>query len=152
MRISKISWLLLLGWLFGGAAVFAHTGATGIVKHRMDSMSQIAKKMRLISAIMTEEKPFNATTVKDAALAIADHARKIPEFFPEGSGAKPSEALPAIWTNWEKFIQIATELETSAQNLAATADDASVASDVRPPFIEVTVSCKSCHKTFRIPK
>lgn len=149
---SKVGGLVLVVWLLGSATAFAHSNATGIVKHRMEAMSDIAKNMRLIAAIMTQEKPFSSATVKQAALTIADHAMKIPAYFPEGSNAKPSETLPVVWTDWDTFTRIASDLATGARSLAAIAGTASNGPDIRAPFVALTLTCRSCHDTFRIKK
>ena len=43
--------------------------------------------------------------------------------FPEGSGGKPSEARPEIWTDFATFLHFAERLGRTAEMLARAADD-----------------------------
>ncbi len=130
----------------------AHTGATGIVKERMDAMSSIGDNMKVIGAMIKGEAAFDGKRVEAAARVIAGHAEEFPRLFPEGTNEKPSEALPAIWTDWDKFIGIATNLKKASIALAEAAPAASEVSDIRKPFLGVAGTCKACHADFRLKK
>ena len=133
-------------------AAFAHSGATGIVKERMDVMSDIGKSMKVLGAFVKDEKTYNADAAKAAAESIGAHAKMIPHLFPEGSNKKPSEALPAIWNDWTAFTAIAAEMETAAGALSIAAGDATDAEGIRPAFLSLAKTCKGCHQKFRLPK
>ena len=133
-------------------AAYAHSGATGIVKKRMDAMSDIGKSMKALGAFIKGEKAYNSATVKAAAQTIGTHAKMIPHLFPEGSNKKPSEALPAIWSDWTGFTAIAMEMETAAGALATAADSATDAAGIRPAFGSLGKTCKGCHQKFRLAK
>lgn len=133
-------------------AALSHSGASGIVKERMDAMSAIAKGMKSVGAMMKGEAAYDAGTVKSAADEIAGHAKMIPHMFPEGSNKKPSEALPAIWTDWDKFAKLAGSMETSAQDLAKAAEAASSTDGIRAQFGALAKTCKACHEDFRLKK
>ena len=90
------TFVLVAGVAICGASL-AHDDATGIVKKRMDAMSDIGDQMKTIASMLKGEKQFDAGSLAASATTIADHARKIPHLFPEGSLKKPSEALPAVW-------------------------------------------------------
>ena len=133
-------------------AAFAHSGATGIVKERMDAMSDIGKSMKTLGAFIKGEKDYDAATARAAAESIGAHAKMIPHLFPEGSNKKPSEALPAIWSDWTAFTAIANEMETAANSLAVAADSATDAAGIRPAFLSLGKTCKGCHQKFRLAK
>ncbi len=100
---------------------FAHKGATGIVKERMDNFkaSQIALKQ--VSAASKRNNFFEA--IAPLANKIKNWAEIMPTEFPSGSDGPPSEAAPAIWTDFEGLKSAAKEnfeaasfLEVSALN------------------------------------
>ena len=82
--------------------VFAHSGATGIVKERMDLMKSIADQMKTVGKMIKGEEEFDVNRVVIAAGAIEAYAKLVPDLFPDGPVEAPSEALPAIWQDWAK--------------------------------------------------
>ena len=129
-----------------------HSGATGIVKERMDVMSDVGKNMKAIAAIMKGEVVFDGSAVKSAAELIAAHADKIPHLFPIGSNTKPSEALPAIWHDWDGFTRLGADLKSTAATLAVAAEAATAPADVLDELKAVGATCKGCHEKFRLAK
>ncbi len=94
---------------------------------------------------------FDVAVIQRAAQAIAMSAHQIPSLFPKGSTDPNSRALPAIWENWDKFEQLAKQLEeqaTSLSNAAAAGDDENLQEKSKKLF----ATCKSCHDQFRRPK
>ena len=73
----------------------------------------------------------------------------MPEYFPEGSNEKPSEASPAIWLDFNGFKNAAMKNETAAKQLiaAAKAEDQKTVVD---GFKAVAASCKSCHQSYKL--
>lgn len=138
--------------LFAPVVVFAHKGATGVVKERMEAMKDVAANMKILGGMMKGEVTFNSTNAQNAAKTIADHAAKVPELFPEGSIEKPSEALPVIWTDWADFIKSAEDLRRSAENLSGDAAKADAPVDFKDSFIAMGNTCKECHEKFRLKK
>ena len=131
---------------------FAHSGADGVVKERMDMMDEIARGMKTIGAMIKGETAYDAQTAKASALEIYGHMSHIAEMFPEGSTDKPSEALPAIWENWDEFVALADKLKTDAKTLAEIAGTASSGAEIKGQFAIVGQSCGSCHEKFRLKK
>ena len=129
--------------------VFAHQGATGIAKERMDAMSTIAANLKSVNQMLRGTMPFDEATVRASMDYIATQASMLPHKFPEGSDAAPSEAGPAIWTDAEGFNAIFKELETSASDLAALAGDQDA---VAAGFRNVAKTCKACHANYRIDR
>ena len=108
---------------------FAHSGAKGIVKERMDMMSDIGKSMKTIGTMLRNGE-FDPETAKQAALVIQEHAARIPDLFPDGSINGPSEALPSIWTNWEEFVAAAKKKDANAPQLPKIADTSASVDDI----------------------
>jgi cytochrome c556 len=140
--------------IVAGAAgyAFAHSGAQGIVKQRMDAMSDIGKAMKTIAQMIRGQSTFDSATAQKAAKDIGHNAAQIPELFPEGSIEGPSEATPAIWENWEEFAAMAARMETAANDLAAAAQTAPDGVAIAAQFGKVGKTCNSCHGKFRVKK
>lgn len=172
MKPSLIAFTVVLA---ASAAAFAHSGATGVVKERMDQMGMIAKSMKSIGGMMKGATVYDASVVQSEASMIASHGGEtLTKLFPEGSTKHPSEALPAIWTDWERFEAIAMDLSRYATALSAGAgnergatggslssngltssgsEDADLAS-MSPDdlFMKVAGTCLACHEDFRQKK
>lgn len=153
MRKSVLAALALAAavGLATGAAL-AHKGATGIVKERMDAMKAVADATKTIAQMIKGETVLDNTAAAEAASIIEGHARKMPELFPQDSTDHPSEALPAIWQDWDQFTEIAERLAEGSAELAATAAAAGDASELRAPFGPVAATCGACHEKFRLPQ
>lgn len=94
---------------------------------------------------------FDLGIIQRAAQALALSAHQIPSLFPKGSTDPKSRALPAIWDNWDKFVQLANQLEqqaTSLSNAAGSGDDENLKAKSQKMF----ATCKSCHDQFRRPE
>ncbi len=103
---------------------FAHGGAEGIVKERMDAMMAMSKAVKALSAMMSGEAEYDADAVKKGAATIRTHAGEaLTKLFPEHSGGKHSEAKPEVWSDWETFSAYAKQLAVFADGLEAAADN-----------------------------
>ncbi|MDG1738557.1 MAG: cytochrome c [Paracoccaceae bacterium] len=127
----------------------AHQGASGVVKERMEAMSEIAANLKLVNGMLRGKTDYDAAQVTTAMEAIARHAAALPHKFPEGTEAAPSEAAPAIWEQQDAFNAIFADLTLSATEVAALAADKST---VAQSFSKVAKTCKACHATFRIDR
>jgi cytochrome c556 len=131
----------------GAGFALAHEGATGVVKERMDLMKGQAKQMKLIGEMAKGKKKFDAAKAAAAAHDLGRSTKRIPELFPEGSNKHPSEALDAVWKEWDRFKGDAHDAEAAADALAAALE----ASDPawKGAFQTMTDACKTCHESFR---
>lgn len=138
--------------LLATTSAFAHKGATGIVKERMDHMKSIKAVMKELAPIMKGQVAYDPSAVRDHALRLsAKGGAAMTDLFPEHSIHGPSEALPAIWQDWAGFSDSARELEESAALLAKTAANARDGSATDPwqAFDRVVGTCRGCHDDFR---
>ena len=131
---------------------YAHAGADGVVKDRMDMMGEIARAMKTIGQMIKGEVSYDAEAAKAAANEIYGHMSHMTEMFPEGSTEKPSEALPAIWENWDEFVALSDKLKIDAKQLAEIAGSSTSADGIKAQFGLVGKSCGSCHEKFRLKK
>ena len=148
---TKIATLSAVIAVSATTAVFAHGGAMGIVKERMDLMSAIGKNMKSVGAMVKGEIKFDPAAIETSAKSIAEHSTKINALFPKGSLDKPTEALPSIWEDWDRFTQLNKELETEANKLAEVA----ISGDKRAVMMQFAKTgkvCSTCHTDFRIKK
>ena len=107
-----------------GLAALAHSGATGVMKVRMDAMGEMGDEMKLLAPMMRGQTDYDPDVVRSAADTMIGHAgTQMTELFPEGSNEKPSEALDAIWEEWEEFAALAEALRTSAEGMKLAADN-----------------------------
>ncbi|GAB5373767.1 MAG: cytochrome c [Acuticoccus sp.] len=104
------------------AVAVAHTGATGVVKERMDQMMAIGDANKALRAMFAGEAPYDAAAVAENAETIRAHSGEaIISLFPEGSLDGPTEAKPEIWEDWDEFANLANRLEHVAEGLARAA-------------------------------
>ncbi len=125
---------------------YAHSGATGIVKERMDFFTQSKDNLK---AIKTHFRNGDLDAIVLLAKQIRDWAEKMPAYFPAGSDGKPSEASPQIWLDFSGFERAANANYQAANQLvtAAKADDSKAAINA---FKTTAATCKSCHKSYRL--
>ncbi len=136
---------------FGAGGVLAHSGATGIIKERMDAMKAIGASMKSLGAMAKGEKPFDEKQVKTASETIIGHAGKIDEMFPDTQKSRKghlTEAAPAIWDDKPAFLALAKDMADAARDMQSI----SAASDLGAPLKALGATCKGCHEKFRIKK
>ncbi len=153
--------------------VLAHSGATGDVEKRMAGMSTMQKQIKALVPVMRGLVDYDADEVRAAADVVITHSgAALTRLFPEGSNAPPSEALDAIWDNWEGFAALADALATAAEGMkraagnglgdtgagqgagmiaGPSAPDADALSEmpVGASFMAMTQTCSGCHSKFR---
>lgn len=118
---------LMLGAAFASVfavAAWAHGGATGVVKERMDGMGAMKEAVKVLTPMMQGKTGYDPAVVRDQAAIIAAHGGDaLTALFPEGSTMDPSEAKDTIWQDWDGFAALADQLRDGAEGLAAAADN-----------------------------
>ena len=128
---------------------FAHSGATGVVKERMDGMKAMSNATKALGAAKAGVVPFTPDLVTRAATELRTQAEAAKTLFPEGSAMGPSEALPAIWTERAGFDALLDDLIEATDALEAAAGDEAAASSAADA---VAKTCKDCHAKYRKKK
>ena len=125
---------------------YAHSGATGIIKERMDFFKQNRDNLKAIKAHF---RSGDLDAIISPATQIRDWAEKMPAYFPTGSDGKPSEASPQIWMDFSGFERAANANYQAANQLvtAAKAGDSKAAINA---FKTTAATCKSCHKSYKL--
>ncbi|MBT3204236.1 MAG: cytochrome c [Gammaproteobacteria bacterium] len=129
----------------------AHKGATGVVKERMDLMDETGKNMKAIKGMMKGKIAFDSQKMTEHAESIRQASTHIKMVFPEGSLKGKSEALPAIWKNWEKFSMLTERLTAESTKLKEVAGNSDRRS-IMKQFAKVGKTCRNCHTDFRKKK
>lgn len=156
MTFPNARFVLVLTALVGIAAPgfgYAHGGATGIVKQRMDAMVELKDANKALQGIAKRKKTPDMARIETLANTIAAHAREMPQLFPNTKQSRKShatEARPSIWQDWDRFESLAKQLESDA--LALTADGSLEAPKLRERLKNMGKTCRECHKDFRKKK
>ena len=132
-------------------AAFAHEGhehATGVVRERMELMTDMGQRLLAISKRLRANKELDR--IRPDAHAIRELAGKITAEFPPGSTQFPTAAKPIVWQQWDDFTEKAKKLETEVEKLSTT--NPADGNAVRAQFRAVGFACDGCHETYRVPK
>ena len=137
--------------LAASAAALAHSGATGIVKQRMEAMKDMAAAMKSLGEMTRGKAAFDATEAAAAAGRVAAHAGEAPGLFPDGSFHMPSEARARIAEERDRFAALSGDLRRAADAMqaAARANDVMALAAARRDAGQV---CSGCHKLYREKK
>ena len=101
---------------------FAHDGATGVVKERMDHMKAMGASMKNLAKMVNGQVAYDAGEVsKIAGQFVSGSGEAMTKLFPEGTNPHPSEAKAEIWQKWDKFQHLADELKAQAETLGMSA-------------------------------
>lgn len=141
--------------------VMAHSGAMGIVKERMDQMSILGEHAKNIGDMLKGKATFDTAVIETAAQAFLEAGKQMPALFPdtvESREAMATEALPAIWADWDDFTALAEQFTQDSQSLHSLIKGLHNTSQsigdqrraVRAAFFKATKNCSSCHERFRL--
>ena len=104
--------------------------------------------MKEDGGILRSAAPLTGAEAVAAMQKLKDNYSHIPALFPEGSIVGESEALPAIWENWDAFVAIAkTGEDAAAAGLAAA--EAGDAAGYAAALKAIGGTCGQCHQQFR---
>lgn len=127
----------------------AHKGAEGVVKERMDQMSELKSAMKSMGQMLKSGATPDPQVIEEAARKIEENSgSRLTSLFPEGSLPPSSDAKPEIWENWGEFEELAASLQAAGQKLGASASGSKA--EVGGAFKALASSCKSCHEKFRL--
>ena len=124
---------------------FAHEGAEGVVKERMDRFKENKEAMKAIKGNLAGD----TAVIAQKASEIEAWAKEMVNFFPEGSTQPPSEALPAIWKEFDRFTDLARANEKDAANLKNLAQSGANTSALSGAFRSLGKTCKDCHNDYK---
>lgn len=111
---------------------------------RMAVMKAIAGNLKVIGDMAKGTTEFDAEKANDALSRMAMRAGQVPAVFESNVTNDESEALPAIWENWDDFVAKSNVLETAAASASVSS-----AEDLGLAIRAVGGTCRDCHQTYR---
>lgn len=153
MKIAISVFIILV--IAATSIAYSHSGATGIVKERMDAMKTMSDQSKLVGNMFKGKTEFNRTVIEDAAEVFSQHGLTMKGLFPdtkESRNGHKTEALPRIWTEWENFSEKVDEFIALNNELKKTLTTTDNNRDLKKAFFQTAKSCRGCHKRFRKPK
>ena len=149
--MTRLVWIISTIGLALSWTALAHEGhehATGVVRERMELMTDMGDRLIAISKRLRANKELDR--IAPDARAIMDASGKIASLFPPGSTQSPTAAKPVVWQQWDDFSEKPKKLQIEAEKLSTTS--ASDGAALREQFRSVAFSCDGCHETYRVPK
>ena len=148
MKIKKLLSfinLLLFFFLLSTANTFAHEGATGIIKERMDKFKESKQLMKKINVGLQND---DFKVIEESAQMLLLWSKEMHNFFPEGSDVSPSEASSDIWLNPEGFNKAIKNFELASLELINQSNTNDSDKTINA-FRNLADTCKGCHQKFR---
>ncbi|EKE84278.1 c-type cytochrome [Idiomarina xiamenensis] len=131
-------------------AQHAFNDAESAVEYRQKALSIMRDNFAAMGDMVKGEVDYDASIFSERATDFT-HLTSIPWSAFSVEGAMPgdgSDALPAIWDNWEDFQQRAEQLQSDAKKLQQAAASGSL-DTIKPAFMAVARNCKGCHDNYK---
>lgn len=128
-----------------GATTHSHSVENPDVQKRMDVMKEIKGAMGVLGGMAKGVAAFDAVAASVAQKTLIEQSGMVATIFEANETDPKSEALPAIWENWDAFVEMADDLTFAVEGLDATSLDG-----VRGGLGNIGASCGACHKKFRM--
>jgi cytochrome c556 len=148
-RLQMLATMMFALSVIIGAALAQDKEA--VVKNREALMKEQAKDLGTVKAF-TEGKA-DLVQAEAGAADLTQTTNKIPDAFPPGTGGPDSEgkfaAKPAIWSDWNKFLEAQKTAASKADALLAAVKSGNKTA-VETAFADLGKNgCGACHETFR---
>jgi len=156
-KLTRTSLLVTLALLLPGLGIplaAAHNGATGVVKERMDRMQAMKEGMKIMGDMVKGKTPFLETRIQQQSQRLLDASQGLTDTFPMDSMHEmhgSSEALPAIWHEWDEFVSLASNLDDQAARLESLAGGGDRRA-IKVQYVQVAKACRACHADYRQEK
>ncbi len=117
---------------------------------RQGALKVVGWNIGPMSAMAKEEIPYDADLFALHAERIAVLTGMLPEVFKADTRDNPvdTEALDAIWEDFDEFTRLANAAENQALQASAMAKNKDFG-DARAALGELGQACKDCHEKFR---
>jgi cytochrome c556 len=148
MRLSKISTFVLAGMLSAGVLATTAQEAFTPPTSPEEALEMRQAAMRENGATLRSAGNLSGAEAVAAATTLRDNYSHMAEMFPEGSIVGDSEALPAIWENWEAFVAI-IDTGVAAGDAAIAAAEAGDTAAYGAALQTIQGTCGQCHQQFR---
>ena len=128
-----------------GATIHAHSVENPAVQKRMDVMKEIKGAMGVLGSMAKGAIAFDAAAAGAAQNTLIEQSGMVATTFEANETDPKSEAVPAIWENWDTFVEMADDLTFAAEGLNTTSLDG-----MRGGLGNIGASCGACNKKFRM--
>lgn len=143
MKYTALTMTMTLA--LAGAAL-AHGGVSNpTVKARMALMEDIKNATGVIGGMAKGKMAFDPDQAAAASAALRASAAQIADAFEAPENDPKSEALPAIWENWEDFSAKADALVQAASGM-----DTGTLEGLQAGLGALGATCGGCHKSYRM--
>lgn len=140
----------LLAMSVSATAQHAFNDADKAVEYRQKALSIMQNNFAVMGDMIKGDIEFDSVIFAERANDFAA-LTAIPWVGFSQPGAQPgnnTDALPAIWDNWEDFVERAEQLQTDAKALQ-TAAAAGEQASIREAFMAAARNCKGCHDQYK---
>ena len=134
--------LMSVFFVFISSILFA--ADSGYVE-RSKLMQNIRLEFSVLARMSREKIEFDENLAESARLNLLKLAASTPAIFEDDDLPINSEALPAIWENWDDFVSKSEDLEFVLEGV-----DTSTLIDLRGSLGNVGATCGSCHQKYRM--
>ena len=142
MLKGLVSLSLSLVFLSSGTIVLA--AESGYVA-RSNLMQNIRSEFSVLARMAQEKIQFDESLAESTRLNLLNLAASAPTIFEDNELPINSEALPAIWENWEDFVSKSEDFEFALEGI-----ETSTLIDLRSSLGNVGATCGSCHQKYRM--
>ena len=141
--LKHINYLLIgVSFMLSGSILFAEN--SGYVE-RSKLMQNIRLEFSVLARMSREKIEFDESLATSARLNLLKFAASTPAILEDDDLPINSEALPAIWENWDDFVSKSEDLEFALEGV-----DTSTLIDLRASLGNVGAACGSCHQKYRM--
>ena len=141
--LKHINYILIgVSFMLSGSILFAEN--SGYVE-RSKLMQNIRLEFSVLARMSREKIEFDENLATSARLNLLRFAASTPAIFEDDDLPINSEALPAIWENWDDFLSKSEDLEFALEGI-----DTSTLIDLRGSLGNVGAACGSCHQKYRM--
>ena len=137
--------LIIFFNIFSFTQLYAHEGAKGIIKERMDKFKMSKGLMKKINKGLQND---NFIIIEKSAQTLLNWSKEMSNYFPEGSDTPPSEASSDIWLDPEGFKIAIKNFELASLELITQSKSKNFDMTVSS-FRNLAQTCKGCHQKFR---
>jgi len=126
--------------------VAAHEDAKNpAVIERMKAMEAIGAGMDALVSMAKGEMAFDADKADQAVSTFIEKGMLAPGLFEANETDPATEALPAIWENWDDFVTKSENMVAVAKSIGSIPDEAALG----PVLGKIGGTCKACHRDYR---
>lgn len=123
--------------------------AQAAIDQRVMGMKDARSAMATLRRMVKGQEAFDRPTALAAVQVLKEELVKMPEEFPPGSKALPSDAKPEVWTDWAGFLKAVDETKAAVDKLKADATAAADVKGIQSGYQSLDKACEGCHDKYR---